>query len=58
MPLCGNKNISFDEIEIIKRNKKKILKIIDLKKIKTLSKYQKNKIKKDLKLITKKRKTF
>ena len=23
LPLCGNRNISFDEIEIIKRDKKK-----------------------------------
>ena len=59
LPLCGNKNISFEEIEIIKRTNKKLSsKIIDLKKIKTLSKYQKNKIRKDLKLITKKRKNF
>ena len=38
LPLCGNTNISFDEIEIITRNKNKIYsKIINYKKINKLS---------------------
>ena len=36
--LCGNKNISFDEIEIITRNKNKVFsKIINFKKINLLT---------------------
>ena len=59
LPLCGNKNISFDEIEIITRNKNKISsKIINYKKINLLSTSQKKKIKQDLKKIIKKRKNF
>ena len=59
LPLCGNKNISFDEIEIITRNKKKIYsKIVHYKKINTLSSLLKNKVKKDLKNIISKRKNF
>ena len=34
LPLCGNKNIAFDKIEIFTRNKNKILsKIINIKKL-------------------------
>jgi len=59
LPLCGDKNISFDEVEIITRNKKKISsKIINYKNIKLLRTFQKNKVKKDLKNITSKRKNF
>ena len=59
LPLCGNTNISFDEIEIITRNKNKIYsKIINYKKINKLSGIQKNKIKKDIKNIISKRKNF
>ena len=59
LPLCGNKNISFEEIEIIKRTNKKLSsKIINYKKINLLSKYQKKKLRKDLKKIIKKRKNF
>ena len=59
LPLCGNKNISFDEIEIITRNKKKIYsKIVHYKKINTLNSLLKNKVKKDLKNIISKRKNF
>ncbi len=59
LPLCGNKNISFDEIEIITRNKNKISsKIINYKKINLLSTSQKKKIKQDLKKIIRKRKNF
>ena len=47
LPLCGNKNISFDEIEIITRNKNKISsKIINYKKINLLSASQKKKLSK------------
>ena len=59
LPLCGNTNISFEEIEIITRNKNKIYsKIINYKKINKLSDIQKNKIKKDIKNIISKRKNF
>ena len=59
LPLCGNKNISFDQIEIITRKKEKInSKVINLKKINTLSRSLRNKVLKDLKNITSKRKNF
>ena len=59
LPLCGNPHISFQEIEIISRNKNKIShKIINIKKIKDLNNNQKKKIKEDIKNITKKRKNF
>ena len=59
LPLCGDKNISFSEIELITRNKNKIFsKIINYKKISSLSVSQKNQVKKDLKNITSKRKNF
>ena len=59
LPLCGNKSISFDEIEIITRNKNKIYsKIINYKKINNLSGIQKKKIKKDIKNIISKRENF
>ena len=55
LPLNGNKKISFSQIEIITRGSKKI---IDLKNIKKLPKSLKEKINKDLKIITKKNKNF
>ncbi len=59
LPLCGNKNISFDQIEIISRNKNKIsTKLIHFKKLNNLNYYQKKKVKKDLKNIVSKRKNF
>ena len=59
LPLCGNNSISFDELEIITRNKGKVFsRIINYKKINLLPKKQKNKTKKDLKKITAKRKNF
>ena len=59
LPLCGDKNISFSEIELITRNKNKIFsKIINYKKISLLSVSQKNQVKKDLKNIISKRKNF
>ena len=59
LPLCGNENISFDQVEIITRGKKKIYsKVINLKKINTLSRDLRNKVRKDLKNITSKRKNF
>ena len=57
LPLCGNKNISFDQIEIFSKNKKKITsKIIKLKKINSLPRLVKAKITFDLKNITLRRK--
>ena len=55
LPLKGNKEISFDEIEIISRNSKKIINIED---IKNLPKLLKIKVKKDLNIIIKKNKNF
>ena len=57
LPLCGNKDISFDQIEIFKKNKKKVTsRIINIKKIKFLPKLVKSKIISDIKNITFKRK--
>ncbi len=53
LPLNGNKSISFNCLEIISRSNKKLIHIKDIKK--TPKQLQK-KIKKDLKLITKKKK--
>ena len=59
LPLCGNKDISFNEIELITRKKNKIFsKIINYKNINSLSPIQKKKVKQDLKKITIKRKNF
>ena len=59
LPLCGNKNISFDQVEIITRGQKKIYsKVINLKKINTLNGALRSKVRKDLKNITSKRKNF
>jgi len=55
LPLNGNKEFSFSQIEIITRNSKKI---IDLKDIKKLSKSLREKINKDLKIIIKKKNNF
>ena len=53
LPLCGNKNIAFDYIEILSRDKKN--KLIHIKKIITLEKNLKLIIQKDIKKITSKR---
>ena len=53
--LSGNKTISFDHIEIISRNSKKI---ISIKKLNSLEKKLKKKIILDLKKITSKKKNF
>ncbi len=59
LPLCGNPNISFQDIEIISRRKNKIsYKTINIKKVNSLNSNQKKKIKIDLFNITKKRKNF
>jgi dihydropteroate synthase len=55
LPLNGNKELSFSQIEIITRDSKKI---IDLKDIKKLTKSLREKINKDLKIIVKKKKNF
>ena len=55
LPLNGNKEISFNEIEILSRNSKKK---INFKQIKNLPKILKEKINKDLKTIIKKNKNF
>ena len=53
LPLNGNPNISFDHIEILSRKNKKL---INIKELKQLSLSLQKKIKKDLKLITKRKK--
>jgi dihydropteroate synthase len=55
IPLNGNKEISFDQIEILSRNSKKK---IHIKEIKNLPKFLKNKIKKEIQIILKKKKNF
>ncbi len=55
IPLNGNKNISFDHIEIISRTSKKK---ISIKKISKLTKSLKKLIKDDLKKIRSKKKKF
>ena len=52
LPLNGNKEFSFNQIEIITRDSRKI---INLKNIKKLSKSIREKIDKDLKIIKKKK---
>jgi dihydropteroate synthase len=57
LPLCGNNEVSFDQIEIFSKNKKKISsKIIDIKKINLLSKLTKEKVTSDIKKIISRRK--
>ena len=57
LPLAGSKVMSFDQIEIFSKNKKKIKsKIINLNEIKFLPNLIKKKIIKDIKIITLKRK--
>ena len=53
LPLNGNSNISFDHIEILSRKNKRLIHVKELKK---LSLSFRKKIKKDLKLITKRKK--
>ena len=55
LPLNGNKEFSFSQIEIITRDSRKI---INLKNIKKLSQLLRKKIDKDLKIITKKNNNF
>jgi len=55
LPLNGNKKISFSQIEIITRDSRKA---IDLKNINKLSKSLRDKIDRDIKIITKKNKNF
>jgi dihydropteroate synthase len=55
LPLNGNKEISFDQIEILSRNSKKT---IHIREVKTLPRFLKNKINKDIKKILKKKKNF
>ena len=57
LPLCGDRSISFDQIEIFSRENNKInSKIINIKNIHKLPLEEKKKISKDLKKITSKRK--
>jgi len=55
LPLNGNKDISFSQVEIISRVSKKIINIKDIKK---LPKLLREKINKDLKIIIKKKNNF
>ena len=59
LPLCGNKNIAFDNLEIISRKKNKIsYKLINILDVGKLEKKKKEKVKKDIKKIILKRKKF
>ena len=59
LPLCGNNDIAFDKVEVIKRKNNKVSsKIIDIKNIKKLSKLPKKKVTEDIKKIVFKRKNF
>ena len=59
LPLCGNKYIAFDNLEIFSRHKKKIKsRFIHYKNISKLKYKEKIKVNKDLKNITSKRKNF
>ena len=59
LPLCGNKNIAFDKVEIFTRNNDKILsKIVGIKEVKTLDTLCKKKVNQDLRKIVLKRKNF
>ena len=59
LPLCGNKNIAFDKIEVFTRKKNKVLSnIINIKNINSLKLIAKEKVKKDIKKIVLKRKNF
>jgi dihydropteroate synthase len=56
IPLCGDSSISFNQIEIFIKNKKKISsKIIDIKNIKKLPATIKKKVSRDIKKITAKK---
>ncbi len=56
LPLCGDNSISFNQVEIFIRNKKKVdSKIISIKKLKKLPLIVRKKISKDIKKITAKR---
>ena len=59
LPLCGDNSISFNQIEIFTRDKKKVIsEIIDIKNINKLPLVIKKKILKDIKKITAKREFF
>ncbi len=55
LPLTGNLKISFDHIEILSRNSKKIIHIKNIKKLPT---FLKKKVNKDIKIIVKAKKNF
>ena len=59
LPLCGNNLIAFSSVEIFIRNKNKVItKVINIQKIENLNPKLKIKIKKDIKIITSKKKSF
>ena len=56
LPLCGDNSISFNQIEIFTKDKKKVTsKIIDIKNINKMSSSIKKKVSKDIKKIIAKR---
>ena len=59
LPLCGNKKIAFNKVEVYARKNNKITsKFLDIKNIKKLKKNERIKVSKDLKNIISKRKNF
>ncbi len=59
LPLCGNKKIAFDKVEIFTRNKNFTkTKLININEIKKLKKIERIQVSKDIKNIISKRKNF
>ncbi len=59
LPLNGNNQISFDQVEIFSKNKKKVSsRVFNTKNIKSLPKVLRNKVNRDLKKITSKKIIF
>ena len=60
LPLAGNSNIGFDQLEIFQRKSKKVTKstFYSISEIKDLNKKMYTRVKKDLKNITQKRKSI
>ena len=58
LPLCGNNNIAFSEVEILSRKKNEISRVISIKSINKLTKSLRKIVKADLKKIISKRKNL
>jgi len=56
LPVCSNKNLAFDKVEIITRGKKNRVKTININQLKSLPFRLKKEVLKKIKHITQKRK--